>query len=99
MLLLRNFKLKFLLGPLLSCFLLEDWQPVLSLSVKEVSLCTPEFPGTVRLPYVLSGTLSLQAAHRLPQKHSQGPVLTPIMSGHRPPSLHHLEKTLRVTYT
>ena len=64
MLLLRNSKLKFLVGPLLSCILLGVWYPFLSPSVKELGLSSPEFPGARTLPYVPSGTLSSDG-HRL----------------------------------
>lgn len=55
-LLLRNFKLKFLLGPL--CILWGAWYPILSHLVKELGVSTPELPGATSLPCVPSGVLS-----------------------------------------
>lgn len=94
MLLLGNFKLKFLLGPFLSCILLGGLAPCFEFISERIESLYPGIPRhhepslcSLRSP-LISG--SPQAS----RKHSQGPVLRPIISGHRPPSLHHPEKTL-----
>ena len=55
-LLLRNFKLNFLLGPL--CILLADRHPILSHPVQELGISTPELPGAMHLPCISSGVPS-----------------------------------------